>query len=310
MAKVEYAGVTTGFERYAFEHCAIPELDLADLDLATCFLGRNLYMPLMIAGMTGGTPRAGEINRNLAIAAQKIGIAMGVGSQRAALEDPSLASTYQVRDAAPDVLLVANLGASNLTHDAACRAVDMIRADMLAIHLNPMQEALQPDGNPSFKGVLGAVKQVCEGLNAPVIVKEVGFGISAEVAVMLRDAGVAAIDVAGAGGTSWARIEGIRASGSLQELARQFEGWGIPTARSLAEVRAAVPDLPLIASGGIRTGLDMAKALALGADLTAVGLPLLHEAAKSAEAVEAWCLQRAGELRLAKFAGGRLTASG
>ena len=308
MAEVEYSGMTTGFERYAFEHCALPEMNLADVDISTRFLGRSLSMPLMIACMTGGTPRGGEINRNLAIAAQKLGIAMGVGSQRAALEDSSLISTYQVRDVAPDILLVANLGAGYLTGDIACKAVDMIGADALAIHLNPIQEALQPDGDPSFKGALDAIKRVCETLEVPVIVKEVGFGISAEVAVMLRDAGVAAIDVAGAGGTSWARIEGIRASGRLQELAGQFEDWGTPTARSLEEVRGALPDLPLIASGGIRTGLDIAKALALGADLTAIGLPLLHEAAKSAEAVEDWILARADELRLAKFAGGRLIA--
>ena len=311
MAEVEYAGVTTGFERYAFEHCALPEADLADVDTSTRFLGRSLSMPLMIACMTGGTPRAAEINRNLAIAAQKIGIAMGVGSQRAALEDPSPASTYRVRDVAPDILLVANLGAADLAKgsalDMACRAVEMIQADALAIHLNPIQEALQPEGSPSFRGVLDAIKRVCEGLDAPVIVKEVGFGIEAEVAVMLLDAGAAAIDVAGAGGTSWARIEGLRASGGLQELARRFEGWGIPTARSLVEVRASLPNLPLIGSGGIRTGLDIAKAIALGADLTAIGLPLLHEAAKSADAVEDWILRRADELRLAMFGAGART---
>ena len=307
MAEVQYASIATGFERYAFKHCALPDLDLADVDVSTQFFGRTLSMPLMIACMTGGTPRAAEINGNLAAAAQKLGVAMGVGSQRAALEDPSLASTYQVRDVAPNVLLVANLGAVQLTCDKACRAVEMIEADALAIHLNPMQEALQPDGSPSFKGALDAIGRVCKGLDAPVIVKEVGFGISAEVAVMLRDAGVAAIDVAGAGGTSWARIEGLRASGALKELAARFEGWGIPPARCLLEVRTAIPDLPIIASGGIRTGLDMAKALALGADLAAIGLPLLHEAAKSPEAVEDWIIRRADELRLAMFGIGART---
>ena len=304
-ADVEYSNVTTGLENYSFEHNALPGIDLGDVDISTTFLGRKLSMPLMIACMTGGAPEAGEFNRRLATAAQKLGIAMGVGSQRVALEHPSLASTFQVRDAAPDIALTANLGAAHLANGdavgmARC-AVEMIGADFLAIHLNPMQEALQTDGDASFRRALDAIAEICGKLNVPVIAKEVGFGISADVAKRLRDAGVAAIDIAGAGGTSWAKIEGLRASEKTRALAERFADWGIPTARSLEEVHAAVPDMPLITSGGIRTGVDMAKSIALGAEIAAVGLPLLRAAAKSSDAVEEWCLRRADELRLAIF---------
>jgi len=301
-------GLTTGFENYTFKHNAVPGLDLRDVDLATEFLGRRVAIPLMVACMTGGTAEAAELNRSLATAARNLGIAMGVGSQRAALEDPSLASTFQVRDVAPDVPLVANLSAVYLSGGdavAMCRrAVEMIEADFLALHLNPLQEALQPDGDPQFRRALDNIHEVCSALDVPVIVKEVGFGLSGEVVANLAAAGVAAVDVAGAGGISWAVVESFRASGTRRELARLFEGWGIPTAKAIEEAGLAAPDLLLIGSGGIRTGLDIAKALALGADITAVGLPILRAASKSAAAVEEWCLARAEELRIVMFAVG------
>lgn len=303
--EVEYTEVTTGFEDYRFKHLALPGIDLENICLSTSFLGHALSMPLMISCMTGGTPRAGELNRRLACVAQRLGIAMGVGSQRIALEDPSIISTFQVRDVAPDIPLVANLGAAHLANgdaaDMAKRAVEMIGADFLAIHLNPIQEALQEEGSPSFARVLDAIQAVCSHLPVPVIVKEVGFGISSDVARLLRGSGVAAIDIAGAGGTSWAKIEGHRSRPDRKAVSEAFAKWGIPTAEALAECHASVPELPIIASGGIRTGLDIAKSLALGAEIAAVGLPLLHAANDSEEAAERLCVRLADELRVTMF---------
>jgi isopentenyl-diphosphate delta-isomerase len=240
--------------------------------------------------MTGGTPAAKTINRRLAYAAQVLGVGMGVGSQRAALEEPEWASTYRVRDVAPDILLLANLGAVQLnmsyTVDHCQRAVDMIEADALVLHLNPLQEALQPGGDTCFRGLLQRIRAVCRALPVPVIVKEVGYGLSQETARRLTEAGVSALDVAGAGGTSWSEVERHRAlDANHDHVAAQFVDWGIPTAQSLRLVREGLPDLPLIASGGIETGIDVAKCIALGANLAAVALPLLRPALTSAQAV-------------------------
>src|SRR5918995_7223823 len=279
-------GVTTGFERYRLVHRALPELDLNAIDTRTRFLGHELRAPLLISGMTGGVERGAEINRRLATAAQAVGCAMGGGSQRVAVEDPSLAPTFRVRDVAPDILLFANLGAVQLNYgygpDHCRRAVEMIDANALVLHLNPLQEALQVGGNTNWTGILHGIASVCGVLEVPVIVKEVGWGISADVARQLVDVGVAAIDVGGAGGTSWSEVERHRApTDRLRRVCGAFESWGIPTADSLVMVRTVAPTLPLVASGGPRSGIEAATAIALGADLVGFAAPLLRAAAAS-----------------------------
>jgi isopentenyl-diphosphate delta-isomerase len=282
--------VGTGLERYHFVHQALPEIDLADVRLACSFLGKSLRAPLLVASMTGGTQAARAINHRLAEAAAELGLGMGVGSQRTAIEEPRWADTYRVRDVAPDILLLANLGAVQLnlsyTVDQCRRAVEMIEADALVLHLNPLQEALQPDGDTCFGGLLAKIEAVCRSLPVPVVAKEVGNGLSPEVARQLADAGVSALDVAGAGGTSWSEVERLRAPDALHDrVAAQFVRWGIPTASSLRAVHACALGLPLIASGGIVTGVDVAKCIALGADVVSVALPLLRPALDSTQAV-------------------------
>ena len=283
-------GLTAGFERYRFIHQALPELDWATIDLSVTFLGHRLAAPFLISSMTGGTAAAEGINRRLAQAAQSWGIGMGLGSVRAAIEEPALAHTYWVRDVAPDILLLANLGAVQLNYgyglDECRRALEMTGADALCLHLNPLQETLQPDGNRNWAGLLRKIEKVCQGLEAPVIVKEVGWGFSVDVAARLARAGVSAIDVAGAGGTAWSRVEMFRATREAdRRLATAFDQWGIPTAESIKMVREAAPSVPVIASGGIYDGITAAKALALGASLVGMARPFLHAAQVSSEAV-------------------------
>lgn len=306
---VQFPRLSTGLERYRFVHQALPELDMPRVDLSVALFGHTLRAPLLISSMTGGTEAAERINHNLASAAQARGVAMGVGSQRTALEDHATASSFRVRQAAPDILLLANLGAAQLnkgyTVDHCRRAVEMIGADALILHLNPLQEAVQADGDWNWAGLLGKIEGVCSALGAPVVVKEVGWGINGALARRLADAGVAAIDVAGAGGTSWTEVEFHRApSERLRRIARAFADWGIPTADSLVQAGQAAPELPRIASGGIRDGIDVAKCLALGA--TAVGLasPFLRAAAVSDEAVVETIDLLADELRVAMFCAG------
>ena len=303
---VRFRSLTTGLERYRFIHRALPEISRDEIELATTLLGKELRAPLLISSMTGGTEEAAEINRNLARAAQAYGLGMGVGSQRAALEEPSLAYTYRVRDVAPDILLLANLGAVQLNYGygiVECRrAVEMIGADALILHLNPLQEALQPEGNTDFAGLLAKIEALCRSLEVPVVVKEVGWGISEEVARLLAEAGVAAIDVAGAGGTSWSEVEMRRAgSESARRIAESFADWGIPTAESVQMARRGAPRTTIIASGGIRTGVDVAKAIALGADAAGMASPLLKPATVSAEAVGERIREVLEELRTAMF---------
>jgi isopentenyl-diphosphate delta-isomerase len=279
----------TGLDRYRFLHNALPDLDIAELDLSTTFLGKRLKAPILISSMTGGFDLARKINRNLAAAAQELGLAMGVGSQRVALEEPAVADSFQVRDVAPDILLLSNLGAVQLNYgytvDHCRRAVEMIHADALILHLNVLQEAVQPEGNRNFKGLTEKIANICRNLDLPVVAKEVGNGISAEVAVKLKGAGVAAIDVAGKGGTSWYSVEAQRAAKEGKPAETTFANWGIPTEEALVAVRQAVPDLQIVASGGIRSGLDIAKSIALGADLAAFGQPLLASALESSDKV-------------------------
>ena len=281
---------TTGLERYRFTHCCLPELDRTEIDLSTAFLGKTLHAPLLISSMTGGTDQAGLINFRLAEVAQHYRLAMGVGSQRVAIENPQVASTFSVRSVAPDILLFANLGAVQLNYqyglEECQRAVDLLEADALILHINPLQECVQTKGDTNFRGLLAKIETLCQVLPVPVIAKEVGNGISGAMAKRLIEAGVAAIDVAGAGGTSWARVESERAKDSLQRrLGNTFANWGIPTAECLVQVRSVAPEIPLIASGGLRHGLDVAKTIALGADLAGLALPFLQAAADSEAAL-------------------------
>lgn len=303
---VQFVDVSTGLEQYRFVHRALPELDLAEVDSALSLFGKTLRAPILVSSMTGGAAEAERINRNLAAAAQECGIAMGLGSQRAALADPTLVRTYRVRDVAPDILLFANLGAIQLNYgygiDECRRAVEMADADALILHLNPIQEAVQDHGNTNWKGLLPKIETVCRALDKPVIIKEVGFGISAETARMLRDAEASAIDVADAGGTSWAAVESRRApNAELRQLAETFWDWGIPTAVSLVETRRAAPELPLFASGGIRNGIEIAKCVALGATLVGLASPLLKLANISTETTIGGIHELVAQLRVAMF---------
>lgn len=307
--QVQFPRLTSGLERYRFMHQAVPELDLAAVSTQTSFLGKAVNSPILISSMTGGTERAQNINRILAEAAQDARIAMGLGSMRAALEDSTLLSTYQVRAVAPDILLLANLGAVQLNYgygpDHCRRAVELVGADALILHFNALQEAVQPEGDGNFGGLLKKVETVCRQLEVPVIAKEVGWGFSAQAARRLVEAGVAAIDVAGAGGTSWSEVEYYRApTAQHANVARAFADWGIPTVDSIRYVREAAPTLPLIASGGLRDGIDIAKCLALGADLGGLASPFLKAAAGSLEAVRQVIWELSTQLRIAMFASG------
>lgn len=306
---VAFERVSTGFECYRFLHQALPELDLKDVKTSTDLFGRRLAAPLLISSMTGGTMEARAINRRLAEAAQEAGIGLGLGSQRAAIEDPALVDTYRVRQVAPDILLLANLGAVQLNYgygpDECSRAVEMVEADALILHLNPLQEALQPNGNTAFAGLLSKIEAVCRALEVPVVVKEVGWGISERVARQLAEAGVAAIDVAGSGGISWSQVEMHRAVTDHQRtVAEAFVDWGIPTVESLLMVRRCVPELPVIASGGIRSGIEIAKAVALGATACGIAGPFLHAAVESTASVTELIDVLVDQLRVAMFAVG------
>jgi isopentenyl-diphosphate delta-isomerase len=279
---------TTGLEKYYFVHEALPELDLDKIDLSRDLFGRHLSAPILISSMTGGTRKAGNINLRLAEAAQTVGVAMGVGSQRAALEHPEQAASFQVRKTAPGILLFANLGAIQLnngyTLEHCRRAVDMIQADALILHLNPLQEAVQAGGNVNYQGLARKIESICRKLEVPVIAKEVGWGISGRTAKLLADCGVSAIDVAGAGGTSWSQVEMHRAPDDFtRQLAGTFVGWGIPTADSIQLVRKAAPNMIILASGGLKDGLDIAKCIALGAALGGMAGQFLKAAAISTE---------------------------
>ena len=303
---VQASGVTTGFEWYRFVHQALPELDWKEIDLSTTLLGKRLRAPVVISAMTGGCQLGAEINRNLARAAQLLGIGMGVGSQRAAILDPDLAESYQVRAYAPDILLLGNLGAVQLNLGFGLRecreAVDMIDADALCLHLNGLQEVFQGSGDNDYRGLSDRIGDVCRNLEAPVVVKEVGWGISREAAVGLVARGAAGIDVAGAGGTSWYMVEQLSAGIPREEALRSpFASWGIPAAESLRQVVSVAGQLPVIASGGIRNGVDAAKALAMGATAVGIAQPLLLPATESTEAVVAWLERFLHELRTAMF---------
>lgn len=293
---------TNPFDEYRFGHEALPEIDMAEIDTSVEFLGRRLSAPLLISCMTGGTEAAGLINRNLAAGAERTGVAVGVGSQRKALEDPEKADTFRVRAVAPSVPLLANLGAVQLNYGMGVRecrqAVDMIEADALVLHLNPLQEAIQPEGQCNFAGLLPKIGEVVREVGVPVAAKEVGSGLSARAARDLAAQGVRILDTAGVGGTSWARIEAARA-GDV-EIGEIFAGWGLPTPLSIQEVRQ-VPEVTVIASGGIRNGVDAAKAIALGADLVGMAYPFLAPAMESPEKVADKVRRFVQELKICMF---------
>lgn len=311
---VQFHAVTNGLERYRFTHCCLPELNRSEIDITTTFLGKSLGAPLLISSMTGGTEQAKTINFRLAEVAQHYKLAMGVGSQRVAVENPQVADTFAVRSNAPDILLFANLGAVQLNYsyglDECLRVIDLCQADALILHLNPLQECIQSKGDTNFRGLIDKINILCINLPVPVIVKEVGNGISAAIAQKLLDAGVTAIDVAGAGGTSWAKVESERALNAQQRrLGLTFADWGLPTAECITSIRAFAPEIPLIASGGLRNGLDVAKAIALGADVAGLAWPFLQAAAESADAVDALLQLLIAEITTVLFCTGNATLS-
>jgi len=303
---VEAHAVSPGWERVRLPHHALPELDGDQLDLSTSLLGRPLRLPLLISGMTGGSERGAEVNRALASVAQCAGIAMGVGSQRRMLADDELTWTYQVRDVAPDIPLLANIGAVQLNHGVTpgdCAVlVDAIEADALCIHLNALQEMIQPEGERNFANLFPRIGEVAAALSVPVLLKETGCGMSRELVQTALAAGCAGVDVAGAGGTSWARVESLRQADTVRRaIGETFRDWGIPSAVAVAGARAPGADHLVIASGGIRSGLDMARALALGADVCGVALPFLRAVLDGEEAALSLVERLEEELRVAMF---------
>ncbi len=306
------SGRSSGLEEYYFSHRALPEQNLEDVDLHMEVFHKTLKAPILISSMTGGTEDAKRINQVLATAAQETGVAMGVGSQRIALEHAELAETFKLRPFAPDILLFANLGAIQLNYgygvDECQRAIEMIGADALILHFNALQEAIQNGGNTKFAGLAEKVSIVCQALDVPVIAKEVGWGFSEPDIRLLMEAGVQAIDVAGAGGTSWSQVEMHRAeSESRRKLAEAFSDWGIPTAEAIQNVTRIAPDLMVIASGGLRNGVDIAKCIALGASVGGLAGPFLKAAVQSVEATVDLINVIKEELRVCMFATGSMT---
>lgn len=297
--QVDYQTLTTGLERVRLPYNALTQTNLHTVDLSTEFLGTRLRAPLLIGSMTGGAELSGIINRNLATAAQQLGIGMMLGSQRVMIDDPGTAASFDVRPVAPDILLIGNIGLAQLDPSMVpglAGALGRVGADALAVHTNPLQEAMQENGDTDFSGSVERLGGVVGTIGYPVLLKEVGHGIGAAAAAQLGDCPLAAVDVAGAGGTSWARIEQCVRYGEVRypELAE----WGIPTAQALTEVRQLLPDVAVVASGGIRTGMDAAKALAMGAAVVAVARPLLAPAIESVEAVVDWLQRFLNELRV------------
>ena len=289
---VDYQTVTTGLESYRLPYNALTQTDLRSVDLSTDFLGARLHAPVLIGSMTGGAELSGTINRNLAVAAQQLGVGMMLGSQRIMLDNGAASTSFSVRDVAPDVLLIGNIGLAQLDGLVVpdlVKALDRVGANALAVHTNPLQEAIQHGGDTDFSGSISRLRDIAGSIGYPVILKEVGHGIGAAAAAELVDCPIAAVDVAGAGGTSWARVEQFVRYGEIRYPA--LAEWGIPTAEALLEVRHTLPELPIVASGGIRSGMDAAKVLAMGAHAVAVARPLLAPAIESPAAVVDW-LQR------------------
>jgi isopentenyl-diphosphate Delta-isomerase len=303
------SGVTTGLEAFSLEHNALPEMDLKDVDTTCRFLEFTIRFPLLISSMTGGNDESEKINRHLAEAAQQTGVALGLGSQRPMLENPALITSYKIRQCAKDIPIFGNIGAVQFNHGLSIedckRLVDEIEADGLILHLNPLQEALQPEGEKDFSGLLSKIEKLCNSVKFPILVKEVGWGISAMTAKQLIDAGVSVLDTAGAGGTSWSQVEANRITEERQkQIAFEFRQWGIPTAESIRQIRSINKKIPVIASGGIRNGIEAAKCVALGANLCGMAGRLLRAGAKSTETAIAEINEIEEEMRIAMFASG------
>ncbi|UZJ79080.1 type 2 isopentenyl-diphosphate Delta-isomerase [Fictibacillus sp. KU28468] len=306
--------MTTGFENYRFKHNALPEINFSEIDLSSSFLGKTMRTPFMISSMTGGTEKAYQINKALALAAEKQGWAVGLGSMRAAIENGQTAYTFQIRNYAPSVPVIANLGAVQLNYGYGLRecmkAVEVAEADGLVLHLNGMQEIFQPEGDVNFSNLLKKIEEAAKNLPAPVGVKEVGMGIDRETAQKLIDAGVQFIDVAGAGGTSWIQVEKYRSKDQMREQAAEaFLEWGNSTAEVLNEVKGCSAEVPVIASGGLNNGVDAAKALALGANLAGYGRTLLPAAIENEHAIISKLDQIEFELRTAMFGIGAVSVA-
>lgn len=306
---VQAKQITTGLEDVSLVHRALPEVNREDVALSTTMFGHKFAAPVIVGAITGGTPAASKINATIAEVVEKLGLGMGVGSQRAAIEQKPLAKTFSIaRRKAPNAFLIANMGAVQLVNGFGMReirkALEMIDADAIALHLNPLQEAAQPEGQTAFKGVLSKIREVIDEIDKPVIVKETGAGIGAEDARRLEDVGVACIDVSGAGGTSWAAVESYRSEEKNNEFAgtlgKVFWDWGIPTAQSIVEVTQTVK-IPVIASGGLRDGVEAAKSLSLGAELVSLSQPILHSSVMGETATENTLLSMIEELRNAMF---------
>jgi isopentenyl-diphosphate delta-isomerase len=301
-----------GFAGLRFDHDALPELDKANVSLEVVLFGRRLKAPVLIGAMTGGTPRAAEVNRRLALAAQATGVGFALGSQRPMLEDPCLRGSYAVREHAPDLrLLIGNIGAVQLNNGVTATDINglasSVGCDAFNLHLNPLQEAIQPEGNTNFGGLLQRLRETIPDIRVPVAIKEVGAGISETTAVKLATLPIAGVETAGLGGTSWAAIESRRTTDDIQRSTGElFAQWGVPTAESIVACRRALPDGVVIASGGMRSGIDAAKALALGADAVAFALPMLKAAESSVEAAIAEIERVVEELRTAMFLTGCL----
>lgn len=302
----QYQSVTTGLEKVAWPYRALPELNLNDIDLRCTFLGKPLSAPILIGAMTGGTEHAARINRNLALAAQELGIGMMLGSQRVMLEHPEASYSFQVREHAPDILLIGNLGVAQFlkgyTTSHIIKAIGAVRADALALHTNPLQEAMQVGGDTNFQGVTQVMQELVKKSWFPIVLKEVGHGIGKATAEQIQHIPFAAVDVAGAGGTSWARVEDLVANGKITQP--DLGEIGIPTAQALQETRGVLPHMPLIASGGIRSGLDIAKCLMMGAQVCAIARPLVEPALQGPDAVLMYLLKIIQQLKTALFVAG------
>lgn len=306
---VDFVGTTTGFENWRFDHDALPEVDKSEIDLEVRLFGKTLSAPVIIGAMTGGSTKAGQVNRILAEAAQRTNVGFALGSQRRMIEDPSSFESYDVRDNAPDVLLFGNIGAVQLNYGVKTKDLvtlcERSGVDVLNFHLNPLQEAIQPEGDTNFKGLVMRLRDVVPQLPVPSVLKEVGAGISAVTAHKIATLPVAGVEVAGVGGTSWAKIEAFRnAPGMGRETGMQLSAWGVPTAESLVTCRRILGSLPLICSGGMRTGLELAKAISLGADAVAMAMPFLKAAQDGVDAVVERIEQAKEELRTVMFVSG------
>ncbi len=310
------SGLSTGFGGYSIEYDALPEVDLDAVDLSITLLGRSLRAPILIGAMTGGTERAATLNRTLARAAARTGVGMALGSQRAMLVDPTLTRTFAVRDSAPELpLLIGNIGAVQLNYGVGANelrlALEAIGADAVNLHLNALQEAIQPEGDTRFSGLFARMAEVIPELGVPVLAKEVGSGISRRAAEKLAKLPLAGVESAGVGGTSWAKVESFRAAKDSvrAEVGRRLAGFGVPTAESIRCCREAFGDRIVVGSGGLRTGYDVALALALGADVAALAQPLLEAAEHGEEACVHALETLIHELRVVCFCAGAANLS-